>query len=348
MASLSRRVTFLAVGGCLLAAGVGGAGYLARPRMPAAVASAVTAAGPVAGSVTALAPHPGLMFSSDRPDRGNGFVELAAIDVPDAQRFRTALRCERLYYAAGVGVCLAVERGVFTAYSALTFGPDFTIRRSMALQGVPSRVRISPDGRRAAITLFVVGDSYNSAGFSTRTTILDVASGRSIADLEEFAVTRAGARFKARDFNFWGVTFARDGNRFFATLRSGTTNYLVEGDVDARTAQVLREGVECPSLSPDNTRLVFKKRINASEWRLHVLDLATMRDEALGETRSVDDQAEWLDDQSIAYTLPETTTGQSGSDVWTLSIGSAAPPRLVVRGAHSPVAVHAGRPGGPA
>jgi hypothetical protein len=346
MASLSRRITFLAAGGCLLAAAVG-VGYLARPRVPATAAVAVAAAGPVAGSVAVLAPHPGLMFSSDRPDSGNGFVELAAIDAPDAPRFRTTLRCERLYYAAGAGVCLAVERGVFTAYSALTFGPDFKIRRSMPLQGVPSRVRISPDGRRAAITLFVVGDSYNSAGFSTRTTILDVEGGRSIADLEAFAVTRAGARFKALDFNFWGVTFARDGNRFFATLRSGTTNYLVEGNVDARTAQVLREGVECPSLSPDNTRLVFKKRVSASEWRLHLLDLATLHDEPLGETRSVDDQAEWLDDQSIAYTLAGPV-GLGGGEIWTLSIGSPAPPRLLVRGAHSPVAVHAGRPGGPA
>ena len=345
MAGLSPRVTLLAAAGCLLAvAAVVGVTYLGRPRVRAAAATTVPAAGPVADSVAVLAPHPGLMFSSDRSDSGNGFVELAAIDAPDAPRYRSALRCERLYYAASVGVCLAAERGVFTAYSALTFGPDLKIRRSVSLQGVPSRVRVSSDGRRAAITLFVVGDSYNSTGFSTRTTILDVASGGSIADLESFAVTRAGARFKARDFNFWGVTFARDGNRFFATLRSGSTNYLVEGDVDARTARVLREGVECPSLSPDNTRLVFKKRVNAAEWRLHVLDLATLRDEALAETRSVDDQAEWLDDQSIAYTL----AAQSGSDIWTLSIGSPAPPRLLVRGAHSPVAVHAGRSGGPA
>ena len=343
MASPSPRIAFLAVVGCVLAVA---AGYLARPRVPAAAAVGVAAAaaGPVADSVAALAPHPALMFSSDRPGSGNGFVELAAIDAPDPRRLRAALRCERLYYAAGVGVCLAAERGIFTAYSALTFGPDFKIRRSVALQGVPSRVRISPDGRRAAITLFVVGDSYNSAGFSTRTTILDIASGRSIADLEALAVTRGGARFKARDFNFWGVTFARDGNRFYATLRSGTTNYLVEGDVDARTARVLREGVECPSLSPDNTRLVFKKRVNASEWRLHVLDLVTLRDQPLAETRSVDDQAEWLDDQSIAYTV----AAESGSEIWTLSIGSPAAPRLLVRGAHSPVAVRAGRPGGPA
>ena len=178
-----------------------------------------------------------------------------------------ALRAPLL--AAGVGVCLAAERGVFTAYSALTFGPDLKIRRSVSLQGVPSRVRVSSDGRRAAITLFVVGDSYNSTGFSTRTTILDVASGGSIADLEAFAVTRAGARFKARDFNFWGVTFARDGNRFFATLRSGTTNYLVEGDVDARTARSC--GRSSAHRSRPTTRGWSSRSGSAPEWRLHVL-----------------------------------------------------------------------------
>lgn len=100
---------------------------------------------------------------------------------------------------------------------------------------------------------------------------------------------------------------------------------------------MLREGVECPSLSPDNTRVVFKARIGPSSWRLHLLDLATLRDTPLAEARSVDDQAEWLDDESIAYMLPNPA---GGSDVWTLSVTSQAPSGLLVRRAYSPAAVH--------
>ena len=44
---------------------------------------------------------------------------------------------------------------------------------------------------------------------------------------------------------------------------------------------MVRDNVECPSLSPDGTRLVFKKRTDPEsprEWRLAVLDLASMQE----------------------------------------------------------------------
>jgi hypothetical protein len=161
------------------------------------------------------------------------------------------------------------------------------------LNGLPSRACISPDGRYAALTVFVTGHSYNEAGFSTQTTILDTASGAMLGDLEQFTVWRNGARFQAADFNFWGVTFARDSDRFYATLKSGDRTYLLEGNVSSRQAHILYENVECPSLSPDNTRVAFKKAIvrdGRSMWQLSLLDLATLREAPLtAETRSVDD-----------------------------------------------------------
>jgi len=39
---------------------------------------------------------------------------------------------------------------------------------------------------------------------------------------------------------------------------------------------VIDEDVEYPSLSPDETRIAFKRR-QGSNWRLHVLDLDTKR-----------------------------------------------------------------------
>jgi uncharacterized repeat protein (TIGR01451 family) len=79
----------------------------------------------------------------------------------------------------------------------------------------------------------------------------------------------------------------------------------VEGNVALRQVQVVRENVDAPSLSPDGTRLAFKKEvggdISSPVWRFHVLDLATMTERPLAERRSIDDQIEWLDNEHVLY-----------------------------------------------
>ena len=54
-------------------------------------------------------------------------------------------------------------------------------------------------------------------------------------------------------------------------------------------------------------RLVFKSRTTERGrfvWRLHVLDLKTGNESVVNESRSVDDQAEWLDGEHVLYALP--------------------------------------------
>jgi hypothetical protein len=333
--SVSRHLLFVIV--CVCSIALGGA-YIAFRHVPGTNGDVGTADVPLAENMAVLEGKPGLLFSSAAFDKTNGYLELLATGAPDGTRYRTPLRCERVHFASGSGICLAAERGAVTRYSAHVFGADFRVRATLPLQGIPSRTRVSPDGKRGVITVFVNGDSYNSTSFSTRTTLVDMETGRAIADLEEFLVTRDGMPFKSIDFNFWGVTFAT-GDRFFATVGTRGTTYLLEGNVDARSARVRFEGVECPSLSPDGTKIVFKKRVASSKWRLHILDLATLREMPLGETRSVDDQVEWLDDDSIAYALPSNAGGMGGSDVWTLAIDGNTPPRLLTDRAYSPVAI---------
>jgi Tol biopolymer transport system component len=192
---------------------------------------------------------------------------------------------------------------------------------------------VSPDGRYGAVTFFVVGHSYATPGsFSTQTTIIDLASKKKIVNIERFRVTKDGKEFDSPDFNFWGVTFAKNSDRFYATLSSRGKTYLVVASVRDRTARVLREGVECPSLSPDGTRIAFKKRIgDGARWRLYVLDLATLQDHPLAETRSVDDQAEWLDDGHVLYGLDEA--------VWLVRADGTGLPRRLLMSADSPAVV---------
>jgi len=217
------------------------------------------------------------------------------------------------------------------------FDERFARLHRLPLTGLPSRTRVSPDGRRAGITVFESGHSYAQDGFSTRTTIVDTIAGRTIGDLEQFAIFREGRRFTAVDFNFWGVTFAKDSNRFFATLATGGQKYLIEGDVDARRATIVRTGIECPSLSPDNTRIAYKHmKGGAGEWELHVLDLGSGTDTALSkETRSVDDQVDWLDNDHVMYHI----TGARGADMWGLRTDDRDAPRMLRQYAYSPAVV---------
>jgi hypothetical protein len=284
------------------------------------------------------APH--MLFRHTGLGNAYGRVVLARLAETDDSRVPTSLACDRVHYAADRGVCLAADRGVVTTYRAITFDDAFTRGHEIPLPGVPSRVQLAPDGTRAGITVFVSGDSYASGTFSTRTTIVDTVTGKVLGNLEEYAVTRDGQPFKAVDFNFWGVTFA-DANRFYATLASGGRTYLVEGDVNAKRARTLRDGIECPSLSPDGTRVAFKKRLRDGvrlTWRIGVLDLKSLQETLVAETRNVDDQAEWLDDGHVIYGLPSASTPGS-SDIWQVPADGSGEPRVLARDAWSPVVV---------
>ena len=222
------------------------------------------------------APH--VYFSSMRTSEF-GHVVIASLDAPNDQRFVTDLECQRIDFAVERGFCLVDNRAnVLPPAIARIVDRDFKPIFSFDLPGFPSRTRISADERYGATTVFVTGESY-TGDFATRTYIVNLQTGELIGDLERFTTWRDGGKFSAVDFNFWGVTFTKDSNRFYATLATGGAIYLVDGNVSERSMRVLRQDVECPSLSPDETHIAFKLRQpSKTEWRLHVLDLATMKD----------------------------------------------------------------------
>jgi hypothetical protein len=304
-----------------------------RPPAPRAVA----AAKPVLPAPPA---RPFLMFINLVPDEAFKHVVLAPLAAPDGARYVTPLQCDRVYYAGSRGLCLAAatdERGA-PSYVARVFDEHFAQLHTMTLTGAPSRTRLSPDGRRAAFTVFDEGHSYADGVFSTRTTIVDTIAGTAIGELESWKVTRDGAPFANRDFNFWGVTFAPDGDTFYATLRTQGSAYLIEGKVDTREARVLMQGAECPSLSPDQSRIAFKKRLGGSGgwWQLSLFDLSTHTARAIaGDTESVDDQVEWLDASDLIYFRPNA----DGNIIWRLPTDTGEPPQPFVREGFSPAVV---------
>ena len=268
-------------------------------------------------------------------DTGTGRL---AVVRPDGNRAQTPVGCSRVHVAAGRALCLRPAEEAPGRFVLDVLGPDLAVQRSLPLNGVPTRARLSADGRVAAWTVFVSGDSYTSSGFSTRSGILDLETGVLAPDLEDFALADAAGARRAlpQDANFWGVSFADDDNTFYATLATGPHFYLVQGDFAAETVTVLADGVECPSLSPDGTRLVYKHRQPDRTWRLEVYDLDSGRRTPLAETATVDDQGAWLDEETVAYGKLDDA-GRVG--VWTVPADGTGTPALLAADAESPSAV---------
>ena len=297
------------------------------------------AAGSEAQLATVLA-EPHVAFRNTELGSNYGKVELVPLSASAGPRFVTPLECDRVAMARGVGACLTTDQGVVTTYKGEIFDAQFRVLHEFPLPGLPSRVRLSPDGKYAAMTLFVYGDSYAAANFSTRTLFVDTSSGAVLGDLEGFHVTQDGQAVTAISRNYWGVTFAADSNTFYATLAVGAEIHLIEGNLRQREAHTIADDTECPSLSPDQTRVAYKKRVGggftAVRWRLHVLDLGTGRDRELAETRNVDDQVEWLDNSTVLYGVPRASSGSGATDTYAVPADGSGAPKLFIRGAWSP------------
>ena len=260
---------------------------------------------------------------------------------PAGPRTASGLKCLRFYAASGTGICLQAVHGTVTdTYRALILDAHLKETARYDVPGIPSRARVSPTGHFAAWTAFVGGDSYAGTNFSTRAAIVDTRTGKLTPTLESFRIIKGGHVYHSADVNFWGVTFASDDRTFYATLATKGSTYLVRGDLRTRTVTTVHTNVECPSLSPDGTHIVFKKRTStslASPWRLYVLDLKTLQETPLAETRSIDDQAAWLGDDEVMYQVPQTSG--TGYDIWEVPADGTGTPKLLIRNGFSPAAV---------
>jgi hypothetical protein len=334
----TRAIVFVAVTVTCAAVAVGATvKSVDRQRTATAAAPKATAA---AGDVLAAdvgAGRPLVVFRD--LDRGRyGRLAFAELGAAGGGRHRSGLSCDRVHFAAGHGICMVRGSGLLNESTVKLLDARLDVVAELTVPGVPSRARVSPDGRLAAVTTFVTGHSYATPGqFSTAATIIDVRSGKVITDLEHFVtLDRHGARVDARERNYWGITFARDGRTFYATVAYGGKTHLVRGDVRSRRARVVHDNVECPSLSPDGTRIGYKKLVSSGAgspriWRFTVLDLETMRETQLAEPAPRDDQLEWLDDGHVLYA--------NGEEIWTVPADGSGAPERYLASADSPAVV---------
>lgn len=331
-----RKRTALAAIAGLLSVGALAYGITAFALRQSKDAAPSTAA-VVAGSEPLSGPR--IVFRNTAEGQGYGEVAMVPLSAPAAARTLVPIACDRVDASDSAASCLHIDRGVVTGFNATLYDADWTAQQTWPLAGIPSRTRLSPDGALLASTAFVTGHGYATIGFSTETVIRST-DGAEQSNLEEFALTVDGEPLTATDRNFWGVTFSRDGNTFYATAASGGRTWLVRGDLSARTLSAIRENAECPSLSPDESKIAYKKNISetpTAQWAIAVLDVASGTESVLPESRSVDDQIEWLDDSTLLYGLPGSAVGDS--DVWRIDIRGDTEPILTIAHAWSPAVV---------
>lgn len=291
---------------------------------------------------------PRIVFRSTAAGDLYGRVSVVALDDPAGPRDVTPAACDRVDAVPGRASCLRTERGIATTFTASVLDEDWRTVATWPLPGVPSRTRLSDDGARVASTAFVTGHSYATTGFSTETVVHgldDLPDGEAtdLGNIETYRLLVDGAEVAPVDRNMWGVTFT-GGTTFYATTQSqalGRT-WLVQGDTATRTLTAVADQVECPSVSPDGTRVAFKRDVvdgPGIRWTPAVLDLATGEVTVLeGESRNIDDQIEWLDDDTILYGMPRED--QAGvTDVWALGTDPAAVPEVLLPEAWSPAVV---------
>lgn len=325
----------------------------------AAVIVAVTVA--LAGGYVVLADHRvgGLAVEAPAPDAAARDERRTVLYVSEARDHRGVLAgwdgagaprltdrpCDRLHAAGSLVLCLEGDGAVGGAIEATVLNERLEEVAAFGGAGRPSRARVAADGRHAAYTSFVEGHSYlDEGGFSTVTAVVDLPSGLH-TNLEAYTLVRDGRPWSPEDVNFWGVTFAPDSDRFWATVSSNDRTWLVEGDARERRLEVVAADAECPSASPDGSRLVYKQRRSGGFARpdrfvLVVHDLATGTRRQLEDAGHVDDQVEWLDDDTVLF-------GGIGTDgrstIWSFDLDEAGDARPFLRDASSPAVVAAGR-----
>lgn len=291
--------------------------------------------------VASVTDGPRIVFRHTGIDKEYGVVAIVPLDDPGGPRAFTGVTCDRVAARADGASCLITDRGVVTAYEDKELDADWQEIDSVALPGIPSRTRLSPDGTLAATTVFVSGHSYMTTGFSTATEVHTFGGGEKWGNLEKFQLVIDGQDVNPVDRNIWGVTFLDD-QTFFATVGTGGTTWLVKGDLAARTLTSVSEHAECPSISPDGSKVAFKVDVDPGRkvvWQIAVQDVVSGERTLLADgPRGLDDQVEWLDDDTLLYGMPRADE-PGVTDVWSVDTTPDARPRLLIEQAWSPTVV---------
>ncbi len=286
-------------------------------------------------------------------------VDVVTFDaVTKAIKTRTAtiMHCERVHMGGASIFCFGMPKGLngvpdqtpdtHKQYQILNYALKPRTQNNFDGSFLVSRARMSSDGLFAASTVFTKGDSYMpgmTAQISTRAHIYSVASKTPVPDLERWAIFNKGQPLMPMGLNVWGVTFdPKNSALFYATVMAQNNIYLVKGNVNSRNMEVIAADIECPSFSPDGTRLAFKQRKTLGGWNAAVYTIQTGKITVFEAPYSVDDQIEWLDNQTLVFEKKTITAASATVDLMVRDAQNPTlPARLWLANAGSPTFVRA-------
>lgn len=270
---------------------------------------------------------------------GDGYGRLM-IRHADGSRTLLDRRCQRVDVVGRTGLCLTDVGALEDSYLAEVFDASTADLPTLASQPnpLPSRARISPDAGWASTTSFLDGEGYSDiAEVTTHVQMINLLDGPRFRRLETWDIVSDDDWYVDPGRTFWGATFAPD-NRFWITIGVDDRTELLLGD--PATSTLSPTGIEgsCPTVSPDGSTLIVKRARPDGSLGLIALNLESGAETELGESRNVEDQVAWLDDDTILYALhvgdPEVE--QPKFDVWSLDVTPDAEPVLFMEGAASP------------
>lgn len=287
-------------------------------------------------------PQPGEVLVVNRVP-GEDYGRLA-IRHADGTRTLLERRCERVHLAAANGLCLAVDDTVLVPAWRTEFfdaSDDRLVELRSYASPRPSRARVSPDGSVISTTGFVSGQGYADIGSGTETVVtIDSFDGSNLlVSMAQFEVLGDDPSLNAEARQFWGVSFV-DSTDFWVTGWFGDGPEILRGDSSRRTLETFGWDGSCPSVSPDGSTLVFKETQPDESFLLVAVDIATGRRWRLGEQRAVDDQVEWLDNDTLLYAMhtegSDGTDAQPQFDIWSVDVAPGSTPELFLPAASSP------------
>jgi hypothetical protein len=102
---------------------------------------------------------------------------------------------------------------------------------------------------------------------------------------------------------------------------------------------VTLRSVPKPSNEEGSTNVLRQRRIPAAVFAFGVVSLPIDVSSLLAETRSVDDQVEWLDDDRLLYGLCRPGSEATTSDVWVVPADGSGTAAVLIPEASSPAVI---------
>lgn len=337
---MSPRARVLAFVAVVVAIAVAATSYVLVERREV---SAERAAEPEAeqAPIAEVTDGPRIVFRHTGTDNEYGVVAVVPLDDPAGPRAFTGVSCDRVAARPDGASCLLTDPGIAATYEGVELDADWQEVATHDLPGLPSRTRLSPDGTLVATTVFVAGHSYMSTGFSTATEVHEFGEGERWGNLEKFQLVVDGREVNPLDRNVWGSpssTTRRSTPRSRPVVVRGWSRATSRGARSPRcrptpsARRCLPTGAASPSRSTSTP--------DAASCGRSPSRTLTTGDRTLLQSgpRGLDDQVEWLDDDTLIYGLPRADE-PGVTDTWAVDTTAEATPRLLIEQAWSATVV---------